>query len=382
MIKYCTRCVYPNTKPDLSFDNEGVCSACKAYENRSEVDWDQRKQDFLDLVEDYRCKDDSNYDCVVPVSGGKDSTYQVIKLLEHGLNPLCVTATTCSLSGIGRRNIENLKKLGVDYVEVTTNPLVRRRINKFALTNVGDISWPEHVSLFTIPVRVAVQNRVRLLVWGENPQNEYGGPATVQKSKILDRAWLEEFGGLLGLRVTDLIGQEGILQRDLIPYTYPSDADLKRVGVTGVFLGYYFPWEGHSNAMISQANGLETFPTAVEGHFLNTENLDNYQAGLHEYFMFLKFGFARATAQVSVQIRRKNISRDLAINAVRNLEGKYPWSYLGRKLEETLEEIGLSIEEFNKVCDKFTNKRLFETDGNGELTRDGSYSLIKKNYDN
>ncbi len=125
----------------------------------------------------------------MPVSGGKDSTYQVIRLLQHGLNPLCVTAMTDSLSDVGRRNLENIAKLGVDHVAVTMNPVVRRRMNRIALTEIGDVSWPEDVSIFTVPVRLAVQHRVPLLVWGENAQNEYGGPATALENNVLDRRW-------------------------------------------------------------------------------------------------------------------------------------------------------------------------------------------------
>ena len=137
MIRFCARCLYPETKPDLWFDDRGVCSACVGFESRKAVDWDDRKKQFTELTGRYRSKDGSNYDCIVPVSGGKDSTYQVIRLLQHGLNPLCVTATTDSLSDIGRRNLENIAKLGVDHIEVTMNPVVRRRLNKLALTEIG-----------------------------------------------------------------------------------------------------------------------------------------------------------------------------------------------------------------------------------------------------
>ena len=382
MIRYCTRCLYPDTKPDLWFNDDGVCSACLAFEKRAIVDWDQRRQEFLHLVDEYRSKDKSNYDCVIPVSGGKDSTYQVLRCLMEGLNPLCVTATTCSLSEIGRRNIENLKSLGVDYVEVTMNPEIRHRINKLALIKVGDISWPEHVSIFTVPVRIAVQFGIRLIIWGENPQNEYGGPAASQESKILDRRWLEEFGGLLGLRVSDLIGHEGIERQHLMQYTYPSDEDLRRVGVTGIFLGYYFPWDGMTNTMLAQANGFESYGKVVEGHFVDYENLDNHQAGIHEYFMYLKYGFGRATAQANMHIRRGRVTRADAIAAVRKLEGKFPATYLGRHLEDILAEIDMTVEEFQKVCDRFTNKRLFMCDNQGKLIRDKTGSLIKITYDN
>ena len=152
MIKYCKRCVMPETKPDLYIDKESICSACRSYEQREDVDWDIRKDELLEVIGKYRNTDGTNYDCIIPVSGGKDSHFQVIKMLELGMNPLCVTGTTCSLSDIGRRNIENLKRLGVDYLEVTLNKVVRSKLNKFSLLQVGDISWPEHVTIFTVPV--------------------------------------------------------------------------------------------------------------------------------------------------------------------------------------------------------------------------------------
>ncbi len=382
MIRYCTRCVMPETKPDIFFDDEGVCSACIHYEQRSEVDWDQRKVELTEILERFRSTDGSNYDCIIPVSGGKDSTYQVIRMLELGMNPLCVTATTDKLSAIGQRNLDNIERLGVDHIEVSMNPIVRRRINRLALTQVGDISWPEHVAIFTVPVRLAVQLRVPLIVWGENSQNEYGGPATAADDHVLTRRWLEEFGGLLGLRVSDLAGQVGIEAKHLIQYTYPTDEGLADVGVTGIFLGYFIPWDGWSNALISQAHGFESYPTLVEGSLVNYENLDNVQTGIHDYFKFLKYGFGRATDLACMQVRRGRLSRSDAIELVRLHDGTFPSTYLGYPIDEVLLEIDMTIEEFQTVCDRFTNRKLFELDRHGNLVRDPRKGLVKVNDDN
>lgn len=382
MLRYCTRCVMPDTKPDLQLDAEGVCSACRAYENRKSVDWAQRRRELDEVLARYRVADGSQWDCIVPVSGGKDSTYQVIRMLQLGLNPLCVTATTCDLSDIGRANIENIKRLGVDYVEFSPDPNVRAKLNRIGLTEVGDISWPEHVGIFTIPVRAAVQFNVPLIVWGENSQNEYGGPATAQESPVLTRRWLEEFGGLLGLRVSDLTEAYAIPARKLIPYQYPSDEDLQRVGVTGLFLGHYLPWDGLSNALISVANGFTSLPTLVEGSMVNYENLDNYQTGIHDYFKFLKFGFGRATDIACLHLRRDQISRQDAIEIVRAQDGKFPWTYLGKPLADILELLEMTVDEFIKVCDSYTNKAIFEKHRDGSLKKDRSGNLTKVNYDN
>lgn len=382
MLKYCRKCVMPDTKPDLHLDDEGICNACRSYEQRPSTDWEARGRELEGVLGRYRRRDGSNWDCIVPVSGGKDSTYQVIRMLQLGLNPLCVTATTCDLSEIGRKNIENIKRLGVDYVEMSPNARVRAKLNRLGLTLVGDISWPEHVGIFTIPVRAAVQFNIPLIVWGENPQNEYGGPAAAAKNNVLNRRWLEEFGGLLGLRVSDLVGRDGLQPGHLIPYTYPSDEDLTRVGVTGLFLGYYIPWDGLSNALISQASGFTTYHRTVEGSMVNYENLDNHQTGIHDYFKFLKFGFGRATDLACLHVRRGRLSRQDAIDIVRRLDGQFPWSYLGKKLEDILAPLDMTVEQFVRTCDKFTNKKIFRTDSAGNLLKDFRGNLTKLNYDN
>ena len=381
MLKYCTRCVMPYTRPDLHLDEEGVCNACRAYENRKLVNWDLRRQELLTILERYQ-RNGSNWDCIVPVSGGKDSTYQVVRMLQLGMNPLCVTSTTCDLSMIGRKNIENIKHLGVDYMEFSPNPLVRAKLNRIGLTEIGDISWPEHVGIFTIPVRAAVQFNVPLIIWGENSQNEYGGPAAAAENNILTRRWLEEFGGLLGLRVSDLSSTHEIEPKHLLPYQYPSDEELQRVGVTCLFLGHYIPWDGLSNALIAQANGFTTFERAVEGSMVNYENLDNYQTGIHDYFKFLKFGFARATDIACLHVRRERITRQDALEIVIARDGKFPWTYLGKPLKDILDPLDLSVDEFIKICDRFTNKKIFKRDKSGILIKDKHGNLEKLNNDN
>lgn len=382
MIRYCVRCLLPETKPDLSFDERGVCSACSAYERRPTIDWTAREAELREILDRFRDGTGSNWDCIVPVSGGKDSTYQVLKVLEYGMTPLAVTATTCDLSDIGRANLRNLEQLGVDHVTMTPNPRTRATLNRIGLEQVGDISWPEHVGIFTIPVRAAVAYGVPLIIWGENSQNEYGGPAAASTNQTLDRRWLEEFGGLLGLRVSDLPLTASLKATDLLPYQYPTDDELKRVGVTGLFLGHFIPWDGYSNALISQAYGLSTFPTAVEGTPVSYENLDNYQTGIHDYFKYLKFGFGRTTDIMSLHIRRGRVTRSQALQIVKERDGAFPWTYLGKKLDMILEPLGLSLEDFARICDDFTNETLFQHTSGGQLKRRPDGSPLKTNHDN
>lgn len=180
---------------------------------------------------------------------------------------------------------------------------------------------------------------------------------------------------MMGLDIEEAIDYCGITEKDLFLYHYPKDEDLAKVGVTGLFLGYYFPWDSYNNTLLVQAYGFETYNKVVEGSFVNYENLDNIFYGIHDYFKFLKFGFGRATDQASFNIRRGRISRNEAMKLVKNLEGKFPWEYLGYKLEDMVSLLDLSLEEFINICDNFTNYDLFEKDEKGDLKKDNKGNL-------
>ena len=161
MLKYCIKCMMPETKPDLSF-KDGVCNACRNFENRKKINWDDRKKQLISILEKYKNKTNNYWNCVIPVSGGKDSTYQVVTALKLGMHPLCVTSRTCDLSKIGRDNLDNIRNLGVDLIEVGPDAKTRYKLNRIGLLELGDISWPEHIGIFTIPVRIAVNFKIPL----------------------------------------------------------------------------------------------------------------------------------------------------------------------------------------------------------------------------
>lgn len=364
-MKYCTRCLYPDTKPDLSFNEEGVCSACLAFDARKEIDWGKREDEFrklrvkLDL--DGVISSNQPYHCVVPVSGGKDSHFQIIKALEHGYRPLAVTAITDDMSDIGRRNLDNISKLGVDHVSVAVDARLRRRINRHTLETIGDISWAEHITIFSVPVREALLRQIPLIIWGENPQNEYGGPTVDSQQELEMREfWLQEFGGLNGLRVQDLVLAGIASVSDLKQYYYPQ---VRKSNTKGIFLGQYFPWDGHENAMIASKHGFEQTDYPVECSGVNYENLDNHQTGIHDRFKYLKFGFGRATDIACNLIRRGAISREDGIEHIAEYDGNFPSAYLGKSLEEILAPLELTINQYRRIEEKFANPDLFELDG-------------------
>lgn len=374
-IHYCKKCLYPSTKPDLWF-KDGVCGACHSFASRSTYDWTTGPEVFKDLI--LQNKRNPDYDCIVPVSGGKDSTYQVWKVLQQGFNPLCITAPTDQLTPLGRRNIENLKSLGCDYIEFSVKRDVRRRINRHAFFTVGDIQWPEHLLIYTIPVRASVLFEIPIIVWGECPQREYGaGRPEDANLKYFDRRVLEEYGSLNGLRVTDLTLIDGVSERDLHLYRYPDADKVESLGVKGIYLDNYFPWNGISNSVVAQSLGFEVSPKNILGSIANYENLDNFVHGIHDYQKYLKFGFSRATDVACNLIRRNLLSRDDAAIIVSQHDGAFPSSYLDKPLESILAEYDITLSEFYQVCDDYTNYDLFRTDSSGELIcrEDGSPQL-------
>ena len=190
--------------------------------------------------------------------------------MQEGYNPLCVTAPTDQLTPIGRRNIENLKKFGCDYIEFSVNPTIRKLINRYAFFQVGDIQWPEHVLIYTIPVRAAVMFQRPVIVWGECGQREYGaGRPEDAYLQYFDRRVLEEYGSMNGLRVSDLLNIDCVSEKDLFFYEYPSAEEVETLGLKGIYLDNYFKWDGISNVVISQSLGFETAPTNIRGTIAN-----------------------------------------------------------------------------------------------------------------
>lgn len=336
----CKRCVMPNTRPDTQFV-DGICSACIAYEKRQYVDWDARKKALERLLDAHQGR---GYDCIVPSSGGKDSHYQVLTLLEMGAKPLVVTATTCHLTPIGRENIDNLSRYA-DTLEITPNTTVRAKLNRLSLSLVGDISWPEHVLIHTVPFKVAIDMQIPLVFYGENPLNQYGGPLDLQGDENMTRRWVSEFGGFLGMRPGDFIGIEGITEQEMRPYApLMSPEDLDRV----YFLGQFIPWDSHRNASIAKEAGMRQSVPATANLWPH-ENLDNAQTGIHDHLMYLKYGYGRGCAQASVDVRSGKMTREAALEWVNKFDGAFPRHYAGVSIDDVLMKIGVSWKEFRQV---------------------------------
>jgi len=384
LIKYCKNCLYPETKPDLHLDQNGICNACNFVHVKDSTDWNSRKNELTQIFEKYRNKDGTNYDCIIPVSGGKDSTYQAYVVKEDfGLNPLCVSFHLPEMTEIGRKNIENLKNLGFDCLEFTPNPEINYKMEKIALMELGDPEWPNHFGIFTFPIQVAVRFKIPLIVWGENSQAEYGGSIEDSNKSYLDINWRKNYG--TKIRGHDekeadleLMLKHGIDRKYHQPFVYPSDAEIQSVGVIGIFLGHFIRWNSLGNLEQVKKLGFSVGEIPTEGTYTNYENLDHKLQGFHDYFKWIKFGYGRATDNASIEIRSGILTRDEGLKLVKEFEGKLPERYL----DEYLHNWKMTRDEFLTIVDKFTNKELFQKDTHGNLLRDSEGNLTKINYDN
>ena len=376
MLRYCKKCIMPATRPEQVFDRDGICDACHSVERKKTINWAEREAEFRTLLDKYRSKDGSWYDCVIPVSGGKDSVHQAIVMRDvYKMNPLCVNHIPCEKTCVGEDNITFLRDQGFDVIQVGANRKAYREMVRIGFHKLGDSCWPEHIGIFTAPVRVAVQYKVPLIIWGENSQFEYGGPASKRENNFLDRNWLEQFQ-MLGYRISDVVN-DGININDIKTLHYPTDAEINEIGVTGLFLGYFTKWSTQQNIADALALGWHPNPEGpVENAWNAYENLDcKWIGGLHDYMKFLKYGFSRATDQLCIEIRNGYMTRNQAIDELlKSTEGEVPWRYA----PDFMKYLDITEAEFVATLDRFTNKRLFETDTQGNLIKDAKGNLTRK----
>lgn len=367
----------PSTRPEQVFSTEGICDACISVAKKHDgtIDWGARASEFRGILEKFR-SDGSRYDCIIPVSGGKDSCFQALTMRDKfGMHPLCVNHIPCDLTDVGWKNLLFLRDQGFDVVHVAANRRAYRELVRIGFFKLGDCCWPEHIGIFTSPVRVAVQYQVPLLIWGENSQLEYGGPASKKDNNYLDRNWLEQFQ-MLGYRISDVV-HDGIDLNDIKTFHYPSDEEIRQVGVTGLFLGHYVKWDTPRNGEFAVSLGWNRNPGGpVEGAYNDIENLDcKWIGGLHDYMKYLKYGYGRATDQLCIEIRSGRMTRADAIEKLRaSTEGQMPWKYI----PDFLDYLGITEQEFVQNLDRFTNRKLFPLDEKGKLLKNPDQSPVRR----
>ncbi|MBM3461238.1 MAG: N-acetyl sugar amidotransferase [Armatimonadetes bacterium] len=351
-MKYCQRCVTPHSRPNIRFDESGRCN-CATSDDKDRIDWDARERLFREVVENARRRG-KGWDCVIPVSGGKDSTWQVLKCLEYGLKPLAVTWRPPGRTALGQRNLDNLIGLGVDHLDFSINPSVEKRFTWLALERHGAPAVPMHMALFSIPLNVAVKYDIPLVVWGENSAFEYGGEDDARRGFALDEAWLRTYGVTQGTTWRDWIGEE-LSERDMTPYMWPSDGELKARGILAIFLGYYFRWDPSTTYAVARAHGFRERAEGARTGFYNYADVDDDFISIHHWLKWYKFGFTRTFDNLSLEIRNGRMTRDEALRVLRERGDETPHA----DIDKFCAWLGVSRERFFEVCEKFRNPEVW-----------------------
>jgi N-acetyl sugar amidotransferase len=351
MLKKCTKCGLPETYETIEFDSAGVCNICnqKTFKD-TKINWAQRKQDMDALVAQYRGKFD--YDCIVPFSGGKDSTFTLHYLVqEYKLKPLVVQFNHGFMRPtLLENNTRTFKKLGVDVLSFTPNWNVVKRVMKEALIRKGDFCWHCHTGIFSYPMHVAIKYNVPLLFWGE-PSSEYTAYYDYRDGEVeeVDETRFNRFINL-GITAQDM---EGMIRedftldpRDLIPYTYPTPRDLRRIQCRSVCLGSYIPWDVKKNVEVIQrelgwqGEQVENVPFSHYPY----EKIECYMQGVRDYIKWLKRGYSRVTQMTALDLRNGRISKEEADKLIKENEGRRPAS-----LDLFLGYLEMTEEEFNQI---------------------------------
>ena len=348
-LQRCTKCTLPITWETLNFDQNGVCNICRNWEAKTEsVDWEERERILLKIFEGVKERNkDREYDCIVPFSGGKDSTYTLYAIVrKYGLKPLVVSFD----HGFYRpKTIENrtrtFKKLGVDVINFTPNWKIVKKLMLESLIRKGDFCWHCHAGVFSYPMQFAVKFNIPLLIWGEGG-GEYETYFRYAELEETDE-WKYNRRIIMGMRAEDLAGFINVELRDLSPFIYPSKEELDKVGVKSLPLGNYIQWNQEEFAETIQKE-LGWNYDEVESLYpdeLGFDKVECMMTGIRDYIKYLKRGFSRITHRTTIDIKQGRISRDEGLVLIRKYEHRKPAS-----LPIFLKMLDLSEDEFNRIC--------------------------------
>ncbi len=356
-MQYCTRCTYPIIAVNLAMREDGVCSGCDVSLEKGQIDWAAREEEFRKLMEAHRSKEKSNYDCIIPVSGGKDSHFQTWYITKKlGLRPLLVTYYTHNYTATAEANLRNISRaFGVDHYIFTPSLETIRKMNIAGFKKMGDMSWHFHCGVWTLPFQVAVRFNIPLVVYGEHGFLDLAGQYSLaDRPEFTVRDRKESY--LRGYDWNDFVGDEGLTEQELLWAKFPSDEEIARVGVRGVHLGVYTLWDGNANAKNMQAFGFRPNAEPSERTYRTISNVDDiHENGIKDWLKFVKFGYGRCTDHTSKDIRLGVMTREEGIALVRKYDHVIPRPSLDYFLSMT----GMKEDEFFRIADTFRDPRVW-----------------------
>lgn len=338
-LQYCVRCCIPETQEGVSFDDMGICAACQSSEHKIHIDWAEREKALREILENAKAKAGNNYDCIIPISGGKDSTFQLYVLTQiYGMKPLAVTFSHNWFSETGWYNLLNsLERFNVDHIMYTPNRNLVNRLAKRSLFGIGDACWHCHAGVGSFPLQMAVRWKIPLLVWGESIAENSGRATHENPVRKFDREYFTKVSAKL--RPKEMIC-DTLSERDLFSFEVPTQEEVDEVGVYGIHLGDYVFWDDERQTEFVRDN-FGWRETEIEGTYKRYKSAECIMPGVHDFTNYLKRGYGRATFHGSVDVRAGLLSREEGFDLAKRYDAERP-----EALDYFLEITGLSEEEF------------------------------------
>jgi N-acetyl sugar amidotransferase len=369
-MTYCGKCVYPAISVNNLLDDEGVCSACRMQEEFDTLSpefWKIREQKFIELAEWAQSRSGGGYDCVVPVSGGKDSYFQVHTALQYGLKPLLVTYHGNNYLPEGQRNLDRMReKFNADHMVFGPGIETLIRLNRLCFRKMGDMNWHAHAGIKSYPMYIAVKLGIPLVIWGEITWTISGMFSPNDYVEYNKRTVLEH--DMRGFTLKDMVeASEGLTEKDLCWLRMPSDEQIQKAGTRGIYIGNFFKWDPNQHA--ERMRTLYDFEFSAEPFdrtYRRMSNLDDmHENGIHDYLKFVKFGYGRASDHASKDIRAGYLTRNEGMEMVRKYDSVKP-----RDLNRWLAYVGMTEQEFDSTADNFRDPRVWWKDSQGRWKKD------------
>ena len=355
-VKFCISCTISNQRPRIKFNEDGICSAC-SFSNykRNQIDWSSRELELLELVKKHR-RNDGSYDVIVPCSGGKDGSYVAHQLkFKYGMNPLTVTWAPLLPTDIGKANLHNFIQSGFDNIFGTPNGKITRKLTNLSFLHLGDPFQPFIYGQTNFPLKIAVQNNVQLIMYGENGEVEYGGDMknALRPTRDIEDHDKHYFSGM----PPEFWTEHGISLADIRPFMPPTHEKIKKNKTEIHFFSYYKQWDPQENYYYcSELTGFNPNTERSEGTYSKYASLDDCIDGFHYYLAYIKFGIGRATSDTAHEIRDGKITREEGISLVKKYDGEFPEKYF----KEFLEYINIDEELFHEILDSWRSDHLWQ----------------------
>ncbi|MBD1132729.1 N-acetyl sugar amidotransferase [Pelagibacterales bacterium SAG-MED45] len=357
-MKYCNNCIIPDSRPNIQIMSDGKCSACHSHLNKKKISWKNRKINFKKIVEKIK-KKKLFYDCLIPVSGGKDSTWQVLKVLSYGLNPLTFTYKPILRTKIGQENLDNLKKIGVHHIDFSVNENVEKKFLKKVFFKFGAVAIPMHMAMWNMSFNLAKSFSIPYIIWGENSANEYGGSKKDQKLKNLNTKWIQKYGINFNTTAKDWV-DKNLTYKELAPFTKLKTEKNNKFNPVSIFLGDYFKWDPLETYKVAKKFGFKQNKGKAKTGIYKYADIDDDLISIHHFLKIYKFGFSRDFDNLSLEIRNKRLSRKQAISLIKRNIFQTP----SKDIEKFCKLIGITKKEFFKKCEKFRNKKIWTLKNN------------------